>query len=128
MEDLKIKLSALWLFIGIGIIIQVLLNIIKPGSLAQLMAGNFEGMIITQEILLFWAALFLSPSVIALLSLALKDSINRWVNIIAGIIFVILGLIGFIEYLVDAYAILILTTRIIVAALIIWLAWKWPKQ
>jgi hypothetical protein len=62
------------------------------------------------------------------LSLALKDSINRWANIIVGIVVVILCLVGFAEYRADAYAILILTTRIIVAALIIWLAYKWPKE
>jgi hypothetical protein len=91
------------------------------------MAGNLEGMKITQEVLLVWAVMFLFPLVMAILSLALKDSINRWANIIVGIVVVILCLIGFAEYRADAYAILILTTRIIVAASIIWLAYKWPK-
>ena len=128
MKEVKIKLAVLWLFVGIGIIAQVVLNILKPGALVQLMAGNFEGMIITQEVMLFWAVMFLLPLVIAILSLTLKDSINRWVNIIVGIFFVILCLIGFVEYRADAYAILILTTRIIVAASITWFAWKWSKQ
>ena len=125
MEDVKIKLSVLWLFVGISFIAQVVLNILKPGTLAQVMAGNLEGMEITQEVMLVWAVMFLFPLVMAILSLALKDSINRWVNIIVGMVIVILCLIGFVEYRADAYAILILTTRIIVAASVIWLAYKW---
>ena len=119
----------MWLFVGIGFIAQTVLNILKPGVLAQLMAGNLEGMNITQEVLLGWAAMiYLFPLVMAILSLALKDSINRWANIIMGIVLVILGLVGLAEYQSDAYAILILTARIIVAASIIWLAYKWPKE
>jgi hypothetical protein len=121
------RFPVLWLFIGIGFIAQAVLNILKPGALAQVMAGNLEGMEITQEVMLVWAVMFLFPLVMAILSLALKDSINRWANIIVGIVVVILCLTGFAEYRADAYAILILTTRIIVAALIIWLAYKWPK-
>jgi hypothetical protein len=129
MENLawKARISVMWLFVGIGFIAQAVLNILKPGVLAQVMAGNLEGMKITQEVLLVWAVMFLFPLVMAILSLALKDSINRWANIIVGIVVVILCLIGFAEYRADAYAILILTTRIIVAASIIWLAYKWPK-
>jgi hypothetical protein len=118
----------MWLFVGIGFIAQAVLNILKPGALAQVMAGNLEGMEITQEVMLVWAVMFLFPLVMAILSLTLKDSINRWANIIVGIVVVILCLIGFAEYQSEAYAILILTTRIIVAALIIWLAYKWPKE
>ena len=118
----------MWLFVGIGFIAQTVLNILKPGVLAQITAGNLEGMKITQEVMLVWAVMFLFPLVMAILSLALKDSINRWANIIVGIVVVILCLIGFSEYRADAYAILILTTRIIVAALIIWLSYKWPKE
>jgi hypothetical protein len=123
-----VRISVLWLFVGISFIAQAVLNILKPGALAQVMAGNLEGMEITQEVMLVWAVMFLFPLVMAILSLALKDSINRWANIIVGMVVVILCLIGFAEYRADAYAILILTTRIIVAASVIWLAYKWPKE
>jgi hypothetical membrane protein len=124
----------MWLFVGIGFIAQAVLNILKPGVLAQLIEGTYylEGMKITQEVLLFWAVIFLFPLVMAILSLMLKDNVNRWANIIVGIVVVILCLIGFTEEMglaqPDAYAILILIARIIVAALIIWLAYKWPKE
>lgn len=127
MEDVKIKFSVLWLFVGISFIAQVVLNILKPGTLAQVMEGSLEGMEITQEVMLVWTVMFLFPLVMAILSLALKNSINRWANIIVGMVIVILCLIGFVEYRADAYAILILTTRIIVAASVIWLAYKWKE-
>jgi membrane protein DedA with SNARE-associated domain len=63
------------------------------------------------------------------LSLTLKDSINRWANIIVGIVFTGLGLITVVEYLAEqsaysAYAILIWLSIVVVTALIVWLAWK----
>lgn len=51
----------MWLFVGIGFIAQAVLNILKPGVLAQITAGNLEGMNITQEVMLVWAVMFLFP-------------------------------------------------------------------
>jgi len=68
----------------------------------------------------------------AFLSLTLKDPINRWANIIVGIV-----LAAFFSSPSDLSGCLIqgkLTlflvnaSLIVVAALIVWHAWKWPKQ
>jgi len=75
---------------------------------------------------LFWLILL----AMAFLSLTLKDSTNRRANIIAGIVFAAFFLIGLGDDLrlgrptlsmIDA-------SMVVVAVLIFWLAWKWPKQ
>ena len=107
-----------------------LLTLMKPGVLQQIMAGNIEGLQITPEILLVYAVIFLFPLVMAFLSLTLKDSMNRWANIIMGLVGAVLSLVGLSEELAQpyAYAILIWITKIAVDALIVWYAYKWPKD
>jgi hypothetical protein len=88
-----------------------------------------EGMPITPELVLVFAILFLIPLVMALLSLTLKDSINRWVNIILGIVYAGVGLSGPIDYLAkqsaySAHVMLVGIMAFIVAVLIVWYAWK----
>jgi len=84
---------------------------------------------ITPELLLSYAIIFSFPLVMAFLSLTLKDSINRWANIIVGIVFAVLppiSLIGF-PTAHSAYSTsvtLIATAEFVAAALIVWYAWK----
>jgi len=79
---------------------------------------------------MFQTAILLVLLAMAFLSLTLKDSINRWVNIIAGIVVTGLDIVGLIEHLAQpsAYAILIWASKVVVAALIPWYAYKWPKK
>ena len=81
------------------------------------------------ETLLVLAFFLLVPFVIAFLPLILKDSINRWVNIILGIVFAVFGLLGPVEYLANesaylAYMTLIGIVQVVATALIVWYAWK----
>jgi hypothetical protein len=130
MENLawKVRISVLWLIIGIGLPSQALLGVLKPGALAQIMSGTLEGEAITQTVMLGWAGFFTFPLVMAILTLTLRDLIDRWANIIVGILLVILALYGLVEYYADAYAVLILVTRFVAGAAIVWLAYKWPKE
>jgi len=133
MEDVKIKLAVLWLiYAGTGFASSIL-GIFEEGVLKEFLdTGEIEGMKVGPEMLLLFAILLLVPLVIAFLPLTLKDSTNRWTNIILGIVFAFLGLVGPIEYLAkqsaySAYVTLIGIVGFVAAALIVWYAWKWPK-
>jgi hypothetical protein len=63
----------------------------------------------------------------AFLTLILKDSINRWANIIMGTVGVILSLVGLSQNLAYAYSVLMWGSKIVVAMLIVWYAYKWSK-
>jgi len=76
--------------------------------------------------LLALAVLKLIAPVMALLSLTLKDSINRWLNIIVGIVFIVLLPIGLFSF-PAAYLpslIVISIVQFVAAAMIVWYAWK----
>jgi len=84
----------------------------------------------TPELMVFLAIIFLIPPIMAFLSLTLKDSINRWANIILGIVFVVLPPIGIIgsPAAYSASLMLIAIVEIVAAALIVWYAWKSKKK
>ena len=68
------------------------------------------------------------PNVMVFLSLTLKAITNRWVNIIAGLVsIVVLGATFFVGELSARYMLQSLIEGVVLA-LIIWHAWKWPKQ
>jgi len=117
----------LWLFYEVSGLASGLLAIFEPDVLQQFLdTGEIEGMKITPEFLLVFAIILLVPLVMAFLSLTLKDSINRWANIILGIVWIGLGLTDLPTYVAEpsAYAILMWLSGLVATALIVWYAWK----
>ena len=68
------------------------------------------------------------PSVMVFLSLALKANVNRWVNIIAAIVSIlVLGATFFVGEYSARYTFQAMVEGILIL-LILWYAWKWPKN
>jgi FtsH-binding integral membrane protein len=132
-EDLilhKVRLAVLWLFSEVSFIGVMALTFLKPGIMEQVISGEIQGMKIGQEILLFYAFIVLFPLVMAFVSITVKDSINRWANMVMGLVGVVLSFLGLSEQFSNPYAyeVLIWFTKIIIAASIVWYAYKWPKK
>jgi len=126
LEDWKIKVSVLWIFYAVALVAYITLAGFEPGALEKVMAGEIDGVKITPELMLLFAIFFLVPLVMAFLSLTLKDSMNRWANIIVGIVFVVLQLIASIDavILLSAWMTLMDISKLVAPALIVWYAWK----
>ena len=123
MEDWKIKIAVLWIVYESAAIAAFIVEQFIPGFMEEAQA------IVTPELLLVMAIVWLIAPVMAFLSLTLKDLVNRWVNIIVGIVFAGLALIPVIDYLARQsayYAGRILTgiVQFVITALIVWYAWK----
>ena len=130
-SDLKIKLAVLWLFFAVSTSAGMVLIFMMPGYIEEMMAGELEGVPISEGYLLVLALNWLIPLTMAFLSLTLKDSTNRWANIIVGIALVALHILSssFKLLIRGQLALgLIEVSRTVVAALIVWYAWKWPRQ
>jgi len=135
MEDLalyKMKLAVLWLFVAVSMSAIVSAMFMVPGVIDEVRGEEIAGMQITHELLVVMAVTYYwIPLVMAVLSVTLKDSINRWANTIAGVGyagFVLIELISNITTVAYPYAMLMDVSAIVAAALIAWYAWKWPKQ
>ncbi len=96
----------------------------EPGVIEQIIAGEIAGTKITPEIMIIDAIMLLVPLAMAFLSLTLKDSINRWANIIVSIFSIGLILISLIIESASASMILLSLSMLVAAALIVWYAWK----
>ncbi len=134
MKDLKIKLAVLWLFWIMAFLVHMFLGLFEKGVIEKIITGEFAGIQITSNSMLFFAIFMLVPLVMAPVSLILKDKANRWANVIVGTVYTGLCVFDSIGTAVSdisalsAYNILIYLAEIMASALIVWYAWKWPKQ
>jgi hypothetical protein len=130
MEDLKInvkiKLSALWVAVMFCYTYADILAHMRSDILEQFLAGEAGGIPITPLSLLASAILMVVPIVMIFLSLALKAKVNRWANMILGIIYTVIIIAtmlmtggGWVYYYVFA------VVEVVCTALIVWYAWKW---
>jgi hypothetical protein len=62
------------------------------------------------------------------LALTLKAKANRWANIILGIVYTGVVLITVLMLGTWAYYYVFAIAEVVLYALIVWYAWKWPKQ
>jgi len=117
----------LWLIGDVAALAGGMLAIFEPDVLQKFLdTGEIEGMKVGPEILLLLAILLLVPLVMAFLSLTLKDSTNRWANIIVGIVWTGLSLTDLPKYVAEpsAYVILLWLSGVVATALLVWYAWK----
>ena len=124
-EDVQIKLSALWV---------ALLFIWQQGDALRLYSGDVIGGVVdtgnmmSPETLWMVSAIWMTiPAVMLFLSLTLNYPVNRWANIIVGLLFVVINVIGLSTY-PWGYDKFLIIVGLVFNVLIVWYAWKWPKQ
>lgn len=123
MEEVRIKLSALWAALMLTFLLGDVLRIFS----GDFNAGDMGGMQVNQVMYLGMAVLFVIPICMVYLSLTLKYSVNRWATIIISIIFFGFNLVGLPTY-PSAYDQFLIIVGLVFNILIVWYAWKWPKQ
>jgi hypothetical protein len=120
MEDVKAKLSTLWVFVMFNMAFADIVGFLNPGTLEEMIA-----MKPAQGLLLVFSILLEIPIAMIVLSRLLRYRANRWANIIAGVI-TILWVIGggntSVSYIFFA------TIEVASMLVIIWYAWKWTEQ
>ncbi len=125
--DVRMKISALWVSVMLCYLYGDYFWLYQPGKLQ----GMLEGQMVplgptTQGVLLGTAVSMAIPGVMVFLSLTLKPTLNRWVNIIMGVIYTVFVLVT----MPGAWAFYIFlgSVDVVLTALIVWYAWNWPRQ
>jgi len=126
--DVKLKLSALWVAAMFCYLYADVKGLFKPGVMGQIAAGKAAGLQITQAFLLGSAVLMAVPAVMVFLSLALKPKANRWANIVLGTVYTAVIIATLLMPGVWAYYFFFGVVEIVLTVLIVWYAWRWPKQ
>ena len=121
MEEVRIKLSALWVALMLTYVLGDVLRIFS-GDFAAAKAGGM--MDISPGFYLGMAVLFVLPIVMGFLSLTLTYPVNRWANIILAIVLFAVNLVGLPTYpsLYDKFLIIV---GLVFNGLTVWYAWKW---
>ena len=124
--DMKAKLSTLWIFFLFNVIFRDIHELFRPGFLEEIMTGTVNGVQLTEETMLIAGIMMEIPVVMVVLSRVLKYRVNRWANIIGGAIGIVFVIIN--NRAPDLDDMFFAAVEVVAALLIIWYAWKWPKQ
>jgi hypothetical protein len=119
MEDVQIKLSALWVALMLTYLLGDVLRIFS----GDFKSGEIGGIRISQTTYLGIAILKVIPIVMVFLSLTLNYPANRWANIIVAILFFGFNLIGLPTY-PSAYDKFLIIVGLAFNVLTVWYAWK----
>ena len=123
--NVKMKLSALWAALMFIYIYADILQKFMPGRIEKAMEGFMGPFPVTQGSLLSASILMMIPAVMVFLSLTLKAKVNRWVNIILGVLFTFVNISNLIGETSWIFYMSFVVVEITLTLLIVGYAWKW---
>ena len=126
-EYLKVKLALLWLFVMLNYIYADIMTLMDASVLKELITGSAGDLEITPAFLFMGAILMEIPIAMILLSLILQYKINRWANIIAGVIKTLAVIGTLFVGTPSLYYAFFVVIEVVTTSCIVYLAWKWPK-
>lgn len=126
--NVKIKLSLLWVSVTLCYLYGDYFELYVPNKTNGLLTGDN---ILNSPLKLFIAAFSLAiPAIMVLLSILLKASINRVLNIVFGVLFsittVLIAFTSFASW--RAFYVFLAVIESIITSLIVYYAYKWPKS
>ena len=121
-SEMKARLSTLWTFLMFNMVFADILSFMYPGFMAQILAGHAEGTPITPMFLLIAGVVTEISIAMVFLSRFLKHGVNRWANIIGGIV-TILWVIG--GGSLAPHYIFFASIEVLCSLVIIGMAWNW---
>jgi len=122
--NVKMKLSALWVALMLLYIYADWFSLFRTGQIEEMISGRMGPFPVTQGSLLSASILMMIPAVMVFLSLTLKPKINRWVNIILGVLYTFVNISNLIGE-TWVYYIFSGVVEIVFTFLIVGYAWKW---
>ena len=123
--DTNTKLSALWLFILLNIIFRDLHQLGKKSFLEMLLTGTYNGIEITEELMLLGGVLAEVPIAMVLFSLLLNRRFGRPVTFVAAFITTATLVSSAPSDMDDVFHLVI---KLAAMVAILWTAWMWPEQ
>ena len=131
MDDIKVhvrfKLAALWTSVMFCYAYGDIFWLYQPGKLQEMLAGRMPPFgPVTQGALVAVSVSMAVPALMIFLSLTLRASLSRWLNIIVGVLyslFVLLTMRG-----AWAFYLFLGSVDVALTVLIVLHAWNWSKR
>lgn len=121
----KTLLSALWLFILLNIIFRDIHQMTLQSHLEMLLTGTYNGMEVTDTLMLLGGFLVEIPIAMVLFSLLMRREVNRPVTLFAVIITTVTLLFTPPSDLDDTFHLIV---ELLALAGIVWTIWKWKGE
>jgi len=125
--DVKIKLAALWTSVMFCYVYGDIFWFYKPGKLDEMLAGKMPPFShVTQGVLLTTSVSMAIPALMIFLSVALKAKAGRWLNVVMGALYAVFVAVT----MPGAWSFYLFfgSLDILLTLLIVWNAWRWPRQ
>ena len=120
--DTKVVLSSLWIVVMINMLKADILSLNIPGSMDEVARTAASTGATVPQLMLGAAVMGQLAIAMIILSRVLKYGINRWANIVVGIVIIAYIWGGMASY---PHYIFIATVETLCLLLIIWFAWTW---
>ncbi|MBX2825850.1 MAG: hypothetical protein KTR33_14050 [Gammaproteobacteria bacterium] len=125
--NIKFKISALWVTMLFVFAYVDIFGFFRADVLGDAMAGRVSVFAVSQSFLLFTTIYILIPSAMVFLSLVLRPSINRTVNIALAVIYALSIVLACLDEQ-WLYFIVGSVIEIVILGMIARYAWNWPRQ
>ena len=110
----KLRISMLWILMTVSLLVHGQLHFFEAGAVPKEPIG----------LLIFFSLCYLIPMVMTFLSLILKNSLNRWLNIIVGCVFLLMNLYHTYGHISEPHQLPIMLWTVVIAILILRYSWK----
>ncbi len=126
--NIKIKLASLWATATFCYLYGDYFELYTPGKVNSLITG--DNIMDNPTTLLIASIILAIPSVMVAASIFLSPKINRIFNILFGALFTVMMVFIGISSTKEWYLFYVFLAYLesIITALIVWYAWKWPKE
>lgn len=128
--SIKIKLASLWITLMFLYIYADFFRLMTPEKIEKMMKLQTPMGPTSPGLLVIFSVLLIIPALMIFLSVFLKPQINKWMNIIIALIYACMSIL-IIIYSLDnewqTFFVIFNFIELLVFAMIIIQAWKWPR-
>ncbi len=126
--NIKIKLAALWTSVVFCYLYGDYFELYTPDKVESLLTGT--NVLDSPTKLLIASVTLAIPSLMVALSILLTPKVNRFLNVLIGMVFTLMMILIGINSLTPWYGFYVFLAFLesILTFTIVWLGWNWPKE
>ena len=128
--NIKLKLASLWTTLMFLYIYADYFRLMTPGKLERMMELQTPMGPTTPGILVLFSVILMIPALMIFLSVFLRPQVNKWLNIVVAFLYACISILIIVSSIGNewqAFFILFNVVELLVFALIVSQAWKWPR-
>jgi len=129
--NVKIKLASLWTALMFLYIYADYFELMTPGKLSRMMELQTPMGPTTPGLLVIFSVILILPALMIFLSIFLKPPINKGLNLVMATLYAGISILIIVSSIGSAwhtFYVLFNFVELLVFAIIIWQAWKWPGE